>query len=88
MGTCKCGCGESVASRRVFVNKEHQLRWMTAGGATELNAMQPLEAKARGGVTSGKRALEDGTLSRASKKGADRAREIAREFREKMDKEE
>lgn len=30
MGTCKCGCGESVASRWVFVNKEHQLRWMAS----------------------------------------------------------
>lgn len=83
MGTCKCGCGEPIKGRRVFVNKEHQLRWMSAGGAAELNAMQPLEAKARGGVTSGKRSAETGTLLEASKKGAERAREIAQKFRDK-----
>ena len=36
MKFCQCGCGEAVNEERSFVNKEHQLRWMTAGGAKEL----------------------------------------------------
>ena len=28
--TCKCGCDAPVANRRVFVNKDHQVRWLRA----------------------------------------------------------
>ena len=72
MSTCKCGCGDSEKGRRVFVNKDHQLRWMSSGGAAELNAMQPLEAKAHGGAPAGKLSIANGQLAEASKKGADR----------------
>jgi hypothetical protein len=34
MAICRCGCGDPVKGRRVFVNKEHQLAWMLRGGAT------------------------------------------------------
>jgi hypothetical protein len=56
---------------------------MSSGGAAELNAMQPLEAKVRGGATAGKLSFANGHLVEASKKGADRARQIAKQFREK-----
>lgn len=81
MNFCKCGCRQGVSGKRVFVNKEHQLQWMAAGGAGELNALQPLEAKERGGHTSGARALESGRLADASKKGGAKSREIAEKFR-------
>jgi len=71
----------------VFVNKAHQLDWMAAGGARELNALVPIEAKRRGGQIAGPLALESGTLARASAKGARRARQIAREWRETRGKE-
>jgi hypothetical protein len=35
----------------VFVDREHQLDWMSAGGAREMNARTPLEARRRGGQT-------------------------------------
>ncbi len=47
--------------------------------------MRPLEAKVRGGRTAGRQALDDGRSPAASAKGAERAREIAREFREAAD---
>lgn len=81
MNFCKCGCGQTVKGKRVFVNKEHQLRWMSNGGARELNALQPLEAKERGGQVAGSQAAANGRLVEASKKGAARAREIAERFR-------
>jgi hypothetical protein len=83
MKLCRCGCGESVRGKRVFVNKEHQLRWMHAGGAREIGALQPLEAKAEGGKTAGAAAAASGRLKEASRKGAARAREIAERFRAK-----
>ncbi len=81
MQTCKCGCGGAVKGKRVFLNKEHQLAWMAAGGAAEIGALQPLEAKALGGAKAGRMSVENGKLAEASKKGAERAREIANEFR-------
>jgi hypothetical protein len=83
--TCKCGCGETVRGKRVFVNKEHQLAWMHAGGARELNAMMPDEARALGGQTAGKQAAESGRLQEAAKLGGQRAREIAEAFRKSQD---
>ena len=47
MKFCQCGCGEAVNEKRSFVNKEHQLRWMSAGGAKELNGLQRSHARAR-----------------------------------------
>lgn len=64
--TCRCGCGLSVKRRRVFVNKEHQLEWMIAGGAREMNALLSLEAKAKGGSISGKQAALSGRLHEAA----------------------
>lgn len=81
MQRCKCGCGETVTGRRVFVNKEHQLRWMMDGGAREIGALQPLEAKRDGGRTAGRDAAESGRLAEAGLKGAERARQIAVAFR-------
>jgi hypothetical protein len=81
MKLCRCGCGEAVKGARVFVNKEHQLRWMVGGGAAELNTLQPLEAKSRGGRTMGEAALKSGRLLEASRKGAAKVRAISSQFR-------
>ena len=68
---------------RVFVNKEHQLDWMNKGGARELNALQPLEAKVKGGEIAGQHAASSGRLLDAAQKGGARSREIAETFRAK-----
>jgi len=60
---------------------EHQLEWMIAGGAREMNALQPIEAKEKGGSVAGKQAAETGRLREASLKGAARLREIAARYR-------
>lgn len=83
MVACKCGCGELVRRGRVFLNKEHQLDWMNQGGAREMNMMQPLKAKIRGGEVSGQRAVESGRLMDAAQKGGARSHEIAERFRAK-----
>ena len=83
MKICNCVCGQSVKGSRVFVNKEHQLDWMLRGGAKELNALQPVEAKARGGETAGTQAALSGRLQDAAEKGGARSHEIAVEFRAK-----
>lgn len=80
---CKCGCGQDVRGKRAFVNKEHQLNWMSAGGARELNEKMPYEARVRGGEVAGKIAAESGRLPEASKKGAQKAQEIARSLKRK-----
>ncbi|WP_449414433.1 hypothetical protein [Pandoraea soli] len=59
------------------------MAWMTVGGAAEIGALQPLEAKMRGGATAGRMSAENGKLAEASKKGAERAREIAKQFRDR-----
>jgi len=55
--SCRCGCGEEVHGRRVFVNKQHQLRWMVGGGASEPNDRQPLTTRVEpaGGAVVGAR---------------------------------
>ena len=78
---CKCGCGEVVRSGRVFVNKEHQLDWMLHGGAKELNALLPPEARKKGGEVAGQQAAESGRLLDAAQKGGARSREIAEKVR-------
>lgn len=78
---CRCGCGQAVGRRRTFVNKEHQLRWMSEGGASELNALQPIEAKILGGSISGKNAAESGRLDEMRPKAIDAVREITERFR-------
>lgn len=83
IASCKCGCGETVRGRRVFVNKEHQLAWMNRGGAKEMNALMSDEARALGGRISGAVAAKSGRLREASVKGGRRSREIAQEFRRK-----
>jgi hypothetical protein len=80
---CKCGCGQDVRRGRVFVDKEHQLTWMHAGGAREIAALQPLEDKQRGGRIAGERAARSGRLADAAVKGGARSREIAEELRAK-----
>lgn len=77
MQSCKCGCGELTKGRRVFVNKEHQLTWMHAGGAREMNALLPLEVRQRGGHTAGTLHVSSGVQAKAAKKGGARAKEIA-----------
>ena len=77
MNACKCGCGAAVGKRRVFLNKEHQLAWMHAGGARELNSMLPDGVRQRGGHTAGTRLASSGQLEEFAKKGGARSREIA-----------
>lgn len=78
--SCKCGCGEPVKKGRVFVNKEHQLAWMIDGGASQMNALMPDEARVLGGKITGTHAAESGRLREAGLKGAARSREIAERF--------
>lgn len=78
---CKCGCGQRVKAGRVFVNQGHQLDWMQAGGAREIGALQPTEAKAKAGRTSGRLAAESGALAERGQLGARRAHELAEEWR-------
>lgn len=80
---CKCGCGSIVRGRRTFVNKEHQLTWMMAGGAREMNALLPDEVRERGGHTAGTQAAQSGRLRDAAEKGAARSREITAQFHAK-----
>jgi hypothetical protein len=70
-----------VKKGRVFVDKKLQLAWMNDGGAREIGALQPIEAKARGGEIAGQQALSSGRLLEAAYKGGARAHEIAEEFR-------
>ena len=86
--TCKCGCGESIRKGRVFVNKEHQLAWMMNGGAKELYALMPDEARVRGRKAAGTLAVESGWLREAGLKGANRSREIAEQFRSQLSQQE
>lgn len=79
--TCRCGCGAAVRRGRSFVDKVHQLRWMAAGGASEMNALQPLAAKQRGGAVAGTAAAESGRLREAAAKGGRISREIAERVR-------
>ena len=81
MATCRCGCGDEVRRGRTFVNKEHQLTWMHAGGAREMGALQPVEAKAKGGSIAGRASVTSGRLEEAGRKGAARSREIADQFK-------
>lgn len=80
---CRCGCDSPVVGKRVFVNKEHQLAWMNGGGAREMGALEPLEARQLGGQIAGRLGTESGALARAGLKGAERAHEIAVEYRRK-----
>jgi hypothetical protein len=88
MQTCRCGCDEPIKRGRKFVNKEHQLEWMLSGGAKEMNELQSLEAKARGGIVAGHQAAANGRLHDAAIRGGARAREIAERFRERRAQEE
>ncbi len=81
---CKCGCGQQVTGARRFIDKEHQIEWMLAGGGRELNARQSLEAKRSGGQTAGHRAAASGRLAEAGQMGALRSQEIAREVRQRL----
>lgn len=78
---CKCGCGAVVPGSRVFVNIEHQLEWMAAGGARDMNARQSPAAKARGGQTAGRLAAKSGALQSAAAAGAQKIREVAEAVR-------
>jgi hypothetical protein len=77
MALCRCGCEEPTKGRRVFIDKEHQLRWMRDGGARELNQLQPIEAKQAGGTVSGMLARDTGRLAKAAVEGGRVSREIA-----------
>lgn len=81
MADCKCGCGLSVRGKRVFVNKEHQLEWMLNGGARELNALMPDEARALGGYVSGRMAVASGRQREMAASGGKRSREMAQALR-------
>jgi hypothetical protein len=72
-----------VPAKRTFLSKEHQLAWMYAGGAREMNALLPTEVRERGGHTAGTQAHRSGRLRRASAKGAKRSKQIARDVRKR-----
>jgi len=80
---CKCGCGDQMRGKRVFVDKEHQLVWMHAGGARELNALLPDDMRVRGGKTAGRVSVDSGHLGEARSLSVARTREITEEFRRK-----
>lgn len=77
MATCKCGCGAPIKDRRVFLDKEHQLAWMQAGGAAELAALLSDDARRQGGKTAGNKAVASGHLREAARLGGNRVHEIA-----------
>lgn len=79
--SCRCGCQQPVPFGRVFVDKEHQLDWMFSGGAREMNRLQPVEGKRRGGAVAGQQAVISGHLARAGQRGAARSRAIATRFK-------
>lgn len=81
---CKCGCGELIRGKRVFVNKEHQLAWLHAGGARELNAMLPDEVRIRGGKTAGRISADTGHLDEVRHLSVARTHEITEQFRKKL----
>jgi hypothetical protein len=56
---------------------------MFAGGASQMNALQPIEGKIKGGAASGQQAVESGRLQEAAKRGAQQAREFAAQYRAK-----
>ena len=66
MALCHCGGGESVKRNRKFVNKEHQLTWMSNGGARELQAMLPHEVLVKAGKVAGQKAVDSGHLYEAA----------------------
>ena len=84
MTLCTCGCGETVRKNRTFVNKEHQLAWMVAGGASEMNALLPDEVRVRGGQTTGRQPADSGRLREAGLNGAEASKENAQRFREQQ----
>jgi hypothetical protein len=79
---CNCGCGDNIPSSKRYKDKEHQLRHLRSGEAARMNAMQPPEAKRRGGRAAGRAAVASGQLALAGRKGADRIAQIARLLRE------
>ncbi len=81
---CTCGCGEAVKGKRVFVDKAHQLAWIQAGGASELNALLPEEVRVRGGESAGRISVESGHLDEARPLSVARVREITAVFRKKQ----
>jgi hypothetical protein len=83
MATCKCGCGAPIKGKRVFLDKEHQLAWMQAGGGAELAALLPDDARSRGGKTAGNKAVVSGHLREAARLGGRRVHEIAAACRTK-----
>ena len=80
---CKCGCGQIVCGKRVFVNKEHQLVWMNDGGARSLNELLPHEVRSRAGHVSGNLSAASGRLDKIRVKAARATKRIAREFRKR-----
>ncbi len=54
---------------------------MVSGGASAMNALQSIEAKAKGGSIAGKQLAASGKLAEASHKGGAKSREIAERFR-------
>lgn len=83
---CRCGCGQAVPrGRKAFVSKEHQLEWMAAGGAVELNAKLPEEARRRGGTAAGHAVAASGQLAKAGRKGAARSAQIAADWRQRRE---
>lgn len=81
---CQCGCGAPAKRGGKFVDKEHQLDWMRAGGARIIGALQPLEAKVRGGRIAGRAQADSGALAAAGLLGAERSREITDQWRQKQ----
>jgi hypothetical protein len=83
---CRCGCGEQLPAGRSFVDKRHQLRWLGKGGAREIGALAPAEARRRGGRAGGRSAVASGRLLAAARRGGERTREIAEEMRQEPER--
>jgi hypothetical protein len=77
---CRCGCGQQVPKgNKAFVDRMHQYDWLAAGGAAEIGALEPLEARQEGGRIAGKIAKTSGRLAEMT----DKAREqTARDYEE------
>jgi hypothetical protein len=54
---------------------------MNAGGAKEIGALQPIEAKQLGGHVAGTMGVKTGNQAKAARRGGERSREIAAEYR-------
>lgn len=81
---CMCGCGQQVPKgNKSFVNRMHQWEWMEAGGAAQIGALQPLEAKQDGGRRAGAQARDSGRLADMAEKGREQQARMYEEWKQR-----